>query len=440
MGYILYFSQRFIAQINSLPLVPDINTTSTMACATGIETEHYTKPNSDICLGKTRVLYTNTQHITWVSTIYNMNNVIIYSLHSKIYVQNIYGDECVRLLQGHRKFITSICVKDNLIISCSHDKEIRIWDITRPIGEECIQVLGFNNTRKIDAYTFTPVIYMKDNLILVCIGNDKIYIWDINKIMADTNSFDFEDCLYILDGHQNTITTICFKDNLIISGSCDGTLRIWDRLKFTSKSVGSCNPDCNACIRVLEDRVTPIFPIKSTHVKDDLIISNSTDCTIRIWDISRPTGEECIRILQYSIHKINSIYINNFGNITITVGENNVIGICDINYSSPNSVTDSESADIKYMANPQHTSNCCINLQYSVDNLVILCSDRIDATPITLFPGEYELFTTVINSHCLQSNLVGAIWDYMTSGSTHSIGADPDYTPRSVFELNHDHV
>ena len=69
-----------------------------------------------------------------------------------------------------------------------------------------------------------------------------------------------------LEGHVWTVRSVAIKDNLIISGSSDEKIKIWDI-------------DTGLCIKTLEGHTHSIW---SVAIKDNLIISGSNDKTIRI--------------------------------------------------------------------------------------------------------------------------------------------------------------
>ena len=73
----------------------------------------------------------------------------------------------------------------------------------------------------------------------------------------------------VLEGHTNCVNSVAIKDNLIISGSRDDTIRIWDI-------------DSGKCLKTLEDHIKCV---SSVAIKDNLIISGSRDKTIRITPI-----------------------------------------------------------------------------------------------------------------------------------------------------------
>lgn len=110
-------------------------------------------------------------------------------------------------LEGHTDWVISVFVLDNLIISVSTDKTIKIWDINTGT---CLKTLEGHND------CVTSVYLVKDNLIISGSWDYTIKIWNINS----------GDCLKTLEGHTNWIRSVFVHDNLIISGSDDGTIRI----------------------------------------------------------------------------------------------------------------------------------------------------------------------------------------------------------------------
>ena len=90
-------------------------------------------------------------------------------------------------------------------------------------------------------------------------------------------------------GHTSTVR--CLKmvsETLAISGSRDGTLRIWDLSTGTCKSVLTGH---QASVRCVE-------------VHGDLIVSGSYDTTAKIWSVS--TGQ-CLRTLSGHFSQIYAI-------------------------------------------------------------------------------------------------------------------------------------
>ena len=79
----------------------------------------------------------------------------------------------------------------------------------------------------------------------------------------------------VLEGHTQWVNSVFVKDNLIISGSFDKSIKIWDI-------------DTGTCIKTLTGHINSL---RSVFAKDNLIISGSYDNTIMISPITLYPGE-----------------------------------------------------------------------------------------------------------------------------------------------------
>ncbi len=150
----------------------------------------------------------------------------------------------------------------------------------------------------------------------VCVTNDKIIsgsedgtvrVWDIltGKQIA------------ICEGHAGAVASVCVSNDKIISGSSDGTIRIWDIL--TGKQIA-----------IYEGHAGGVTSVCAT---DDKIISGSSDGTIRVWDIL--TGKQiaiCIIDIKYR-RGINSVCVT--GNKIISGSEDDTVRVWDILTGEP---------------------------------------------------------------------------------------------------------
>ncbi len=117
--------------------------------------------------------------------------------------------------------------------------------------------IQFSRVKVLEAHTNSVwSVVIKDNLIISGSGDNTIKIWDI----------DSGECIKTLKGHRDRVNSVAIKDNLIISGSSDKTIKIWDI-------------ESGECIKTLEGHTNWI---NSVAIKDNLIISGSNDKTIRI--------------------------------------------------------------------------------------------------------------------------------------------------------------
>ena len=81
-----------------------------------------------------------------------------------------------------------------------------------------------------------------------------------------------------LTGHTSYVWSVFAIDNIILSGSDDNTVKIWDRTSHT----------CTATLTGHTSAVISVFAI------DNIILSGSWDNTIKIWD---RTTFKCIKTI-----------------------------------------------------------------------------------------------------------------------------------------------
>ncbi|KIM28341.1 hypothetical protein M408DRAFT_23738 [Serendipita vermifera MAFF 305830] len=172
------------------------------------------------------------------------------------------------LWKGHTERITGIAYSpDGLnVVSCSHDKTVRIWDVATgaPVGEPL----------KGHACGVKSIAYSPDGRTIVSGSWDKtIRIWD-----AATGTPIGEPLI----GHTSTVMSVAYSPDghNIVSGSEDSTIRIWDAA--TGAPVGEP-------LKGHDDWVESVV----YSPDGGLIVSGSSDKTLRVWDAATgaPMGE-----------------------------------------------------------------------------------------------------------------------------------------------------
>lgn len=149
-----------------------------------------------------------------------------------IRIWNLQSKTCVKVLNGHvgqvlcalpsttrafrHRLVSQSCSStttttdhddEPVIVSGAFDNTIKFWDFTG----NCLRTL-FGHLEGVWSLAF-------DSLRVVSGSHDRsVRVWDMES----------GKCMYALNGHTNPITAVAMSDTKIISASDDGDVRIWD--------------------------------------------------------------------------------------------------------------------------------------------------------------------------------------------------------------------
>lgn len=129
----------------------------------------------------------------------------------------------VCILNGHEDIIYSLCpINERFLCSGSGDRTIRIWDLQKYqycastfyiCRASCAKILKGHEER------VSALLMLNQSAHLVSgSGDHSIRIWNI----------DTGECLWILEGHIDTVTCLSMCNGILASGSADHTWRLWD--------------------------------------------------------------------------------------------------------------------------------------------------------------------------------------------------------------------
>jgi WD40 repeat protein len=205
---------------------------------------------------------------------------------------NAKNGQCLNVLKGHTDSIWSVCFSPNgqLLASSSADHMIRLWDVQ---SGECLKVLS-DHTGVVWSVSFSP-----DGKLLASASWDHtIRLWYVQ----DRDEFDhrFGECFKVLHGHTNLVTGVRFNPvkltilqkgedsdrlcleagQLLVSGSSDLTIRLWD--------VQQGN-----CLGILRGHTDSLRAL-SFSPDGQVLASGGSDSTIRLWDIQQ---QRCLKVL-----------------------------------------------------------------------------------------------------------------------------------------------
>jgi len=168
-------------------------------------------------------------------------------------------------LYGHKANVLCISIiNDNLIVSGSEDKSIKIWDIKKLL---CLKTLHGHSDKVL------ALVKLSEDKICSSSSDSKIKIWDIKSGI----------CLKTFGDHRNwVISILAFSKDILISGDAEGNLIFWDLIIL--KSLKNLNAHPNHWINSI------------SKLNNILFASCSGDFTIKLWNI---TNYECFKVLKH---------------------------------------------------------------------------------------------------------------------------------------------
>ena len=209
--------------------------------------------------------------------------ILIYSTHT---------GELMKVLEGHEGGVWAMKYYGNTLVTGSTDRSVRIWNMATG---KCTHVFrGHTSTiRCLDI--ITPSVIGKDShgqdivfpehpLLVTGSRDHNIHVWRlpilpedaVDEVTFDSGDSENPYLIAVLTGHTQSVRSLSGYGNIIISGSYDSTVRVWDLLD---------NGRCKHILQGHQDRVY------STAIDYDrkVCFSGSMDSTINIWNFE--TGE-----------------------------------------------------------------------------------------------------------------------------------------------------
>jgi len=127
------------------------------------------------------------------------------AMDDSIRVWDLNAGRCIGVLEGHTASVRTLQVEDNILATGSMDATIRLWDLSNahydPQGSQ------FGRDEEDDGMAFE----------------------NPDDQPVDPPAGSMSECpLFTLNAHLDEITALHFRDNVLVSGSADKTLRQWD--------------------------------------------------------------------------------------------------------------------------------------------------------------------------------------------------------------------
>ncbi|ORM39768.1 Coatomer subunit beta'-1 [Babesia sp. Xinjiang] len=191
-----------------------------------------------------------------------------------IWVYNYNSLEKVAAVEGHTDYVRYLDVHPTLpyVLSCSDDMTIMLWDVERDWERLCVYdghqhyVMMVKWSPK-DVYTFAS-----------CSLDHTIKFWGVSQELLDRRQYSQSSPkpFFTLKGHTRGVNCIDFSavmaNPYIVSGSDDGSIRVWD---YQTK----------LCLQVLSQHTQPVTCVLH-HPRLPLIVTAGEDSNVNIWHSS----------------------------------------------------------------------------------------------------------------------------------------------------------
>jgi len=194
-------------------------------------------------------------------------------------IWNMETDECVRELNDHTNWITSLCcLEDGRVISGCNDDTIKIWNTDT--GECELNIICQSNLRTLCS--------LRDGSLVSGFWDNTIKIWNTNT----------GKCIQTISGgHTSLVSSFCVVGyGRFASGSMDKTIKIWH-----TETVNSTRNEHTITITAC-----------CVLANGSMMASGSCDCTIKIWNTE---NGHCERTLTGHTETVNCLCVLEDGRV-----------------------------------------------------------------------------------------------------------------------------
>ncbi|KIK62844.1 hypothetical protein GYMLUDRAFT_84279 [Collybiopsis luxurians FD-317 M1] len=169
---------------------------------------------------------------------------------------NLSTGQVQRVISGlHHSSVLSICVHDGLLASGGSDRRVVVWDLVR---ERVVKVLEDH----------------EDSVLCVRFDGKRLVSCSKDRTVR-TYLFPDLEPQFILGAHRAAVNAVSISDTLIVSGSGDRSIRLWDA-------------QTGKLLRTFENHHSR--GIASIDFKPPFVLSGSSDKHLRLFDITTLQG------------------------------------------------------------------------------------------------------------------------------------------------------
>ncbi|CAJ0949118.1 unnamed protein product, partial [Mesorhabditis belari] len=213
--------------------------------------------------------------------IYNL--VISCSDDTSIKVWDCESGDLEKTLRGHTDAVHDLSVNSNgnLLVSCSSDLLVKLWDFTTL---ECLKSLKGHD------HTVSSVAFLPDGEHILSASRDtSIRLWQVNTGY----------CLFVFRGHEEWVRMLRISPcgNFFATASADHNVLVWSIEKRSVHQTLTGHAHVVECVEWANQMVDPYLKEESTSeerltVKRLYLASGGRDKKIKLWDA---TNGICLR-------------------------------------------------------------------------------------------------------------------------------------------------
>lgn len=190
-------------------------------------------------------------------------------------------------LAGHEGGVWALQYEGNTLVSGSTDRSVRVWDIEKG---KCTQVFqGHTSTVRClvilkptqigETEDGQPIMMPKEELIITGSRDSTLRVWKLPKpgdrsiIQTGASSNDHDNPYFIraLTGHHHSVRAIAAHGDTLVSGSYDCTVRVW---KISTGEV----------LQRLQGHSQKVYSVVLDHARNRCI-SGSMDYMVKVWSL-----------------------------------------------------------------------------------------------------------------------------------------------------------
>ncbi|MBE9077385.1 hypothetical protein IQ241_08755 [Romeria aff. gracilis LEGE 07310] len=219
---------------------------------------------------------------------------------------------CLKTYSGHSDGVYSIAFSRDgaQLVSGSGDHTAKLWD--RATGQ-CLKTLS-GHCNQINAVALSP-----DGQTLACVSLDQtVKLWDAqsgNCFKTWQSHTDWAFPVAIAPAAQlSAAAHLESADNLLITGSSDRSIRLW-------------NIETGKNFSTLQGHTDQVFSL-SVSAASQRLASGGTDRTVRLWSLS---SGQCLRTLQGHRDWVRTVALSSDGSFLVSGSDDQTIRFWDVN-------------------------------------------------------------------------------------------------------------